>query len=446
LAYRIDMPLFSRSKGVRGAERAEVPEPVVEPAPPPTPIRHLPGAPTPNGAGLREIDEHRDYLLSLVPQMRPFGIGLMDAGGLTLCETLTSDLDLPIYTAATVTGWAVRASNLVGASDLRPIIMPMAGEIRADGRRGVPLSPGTVVYIESGAPLPDGADAVVPLDRTAVAGREVEFREEATFQQNLWLAGSRVADGDRLLGTGARLTPRAIGLIAEVGHDKVLARPRPRVAIVTSADGLVEPGLPLTSLNQRYDSTTPLLAAAAREDGAQVFASPIVPRDPRQVANAVSEQLVRADLLLLIADLDADLLQAMSGLGSFDVAPVDGFAAPLVFGLIGPEGVPMVVLPVRPVPAYLAYELFARPLVERLAGQEISDPELLDGQLTAPLDADPTRTRLVLAHSTSAGVRPLPVVGDQGAAELSDANAVAFVPAGMGHLAAGSAVVCWMLD
>lgn len=440
------MPLFSRSKGAKGAERAEVPEPVVEPAPPPTPIRHLPDAPEVDPSGLRGIDEHRDYLLSLVPQMRPFGIGLLDAGGLTLCESLTSDLDLPIYTAATVSGWAVRASNLVGASDLRPIIMPMAGEVFANGYRAAPLTPGTVVYIEAGAPLPDGADAVVPFEQTAVAGREVEFRQEASFQQNLLLAGSRVADGDRLLGTGARLTPRAIGLIAEVGHDKVLARPRPRIALVTSADGLVEPGLPLTSLNQRYDSTTPLLAAAAREDGAQVFASPIVPRDPRLVANAVGEQLVRADLLLLIADMDAELLQAMAGLGAFDVAQVDGFASPMVFGVVGPEGVPMVVLPVRPVPAYLAYELFARPLVERLAGQEISEPELVDGRLTIPLESDPLRTRLVLAHSTSAGVRPLPVVGDQGAAELSDANAVAFVPAGVGQLPAGNGVVCWMLD
>jgi molybdopterin molybdotransferase len=441
------MPLFSRSKGAKGVESVEAPQqPVTEQAPPTVPLRHLPNAPSTGAHGLRTIDEHRDYLLSLVAEMRPFGIGLMDAGGLTLCESLTSDLDLPIYTAATVSGWAVRASNLVGASDLRPIIMPMTGEIRVDGRRGAPLTPGTVVYIEAGAPLPDGADAVVAFEHTAVAGREVEFRQEATFQQNLLLAGSRVADGDKLLGSGARLTPRAIGLIAEVGHDKVLARPHPRVAIVTTGQGLVEPGLPLTSLTQRYDSTTPLLAAAARDDGAQVFASPIIPPDPRLVANAVGEQLVRADLLLLIADLDGDMLQAMAGLGGFDIAQVDGFIDPLVFGLVGPEGVPMVVLPVRPVPAYLAYELFARPLVERLAGQEISEPELIDGQLTTPLDSDPVRTRLVLAHSTSAGVRPLPVVGDQGAAELSDANAVAFVPAGVGHLAAGSGVVCWMFD
>ena len=257
------MPLFSRSRGAKGAEGVEAPQHPMEEvvAPPPAPIRYLPGAPDTGTHGLRSIDEHRDYLLSLVPEMRPFGIGLMDAGGLTLCESLTSDLDLPIYTAATVTGWAVRASNLVGASDLRPIIMPMTGEIRVDGHRGAPLTPGTVVYIEVGAPLPDGADAVVPFDRTVVAGREVEFREEATFQQNLWLAGSRVADGDRLLASGARLTPRAIGLIAEVGHDTVLARPHPRVAIVTSAHGLVEPGLPLPSLTQRYDSSTPLLRA-----------------------------------------------------------------------------------------------------------------------------------------------------------------------------------------
>lgn len=436
------MPLFSRAK--------DVPKSVAETVTPTSPIApeisYLHGAPGTDENGLRGIDEHRDYLLSLIGEMRPFGIGLKEASGLTLCESLTSDLDLPIYTAATVHGWALRASNLAGASEMRPVILPIVGEVGANDPRGVPLTPGTAVKVAAGAPVPEGADAVVPFGYGLVVNGEVEFRVEARFQQNLWLAGSRVADGDRLLGHGAILTPRALGLIAEVGHDKVLARPRPRVALVTAAHGLVEPGLPLTTLTQRYDSTTTLLAASVRDDGAQVFGSGLIPPDPRQVAQAVSEQLVRADLVILVADVTPELVTGMSGLGSFDVADVDGFTRPLVFGLIGPDKVPMLVLPVGPVPAYLAYELFGRPLVERLGGQEISDPDLVDGHISSPIESDPVRTQLILAHSTSAGVRPLPFIGDQGAAELSDANTVIFVPAGVGALPPGAGVVCWVLD
>ncbi len=434
------MPLFSRAKAT--------PEPVEQPAPKPAQLQleRLPGAPGTDVNGLRGIDEHRDYLLSLIGEMRPFGIGLMEASGLTLCESLTCDLDLPIYTSATVDGWAVRASDLVGASELRPVILPVKGEVAAGDVRGAALTPGTALKVAAGAPVPEGTDAVVPLHDGQVAGDEVQFLVEARFQQNLWLAGSRVADGDKLLGHGAMLTPRALGLIAEVGFDKVLARPRPRAALVTAVSGLVEPGLPLTRLTERYDSTTTLLAASLREDGAQVFTSGIITPEPRAVTDALNDQLVRADLLVLVADDVTKLIPGLANMGAFDIADVDGFDVPLAFGMVGPDRVPLLVLPSSPVRAYLAYELFGRPLVERLGGQEVTDPELVDGQLSSPLASDPVRTQLVLAHSSSTGVRPLPFVGDQGAAELSDANTVVFVPAGMGTLAVGSGVVCWVLD
>lgn len=436
------MALFSRAKGG--------PETSAEAAPPPRPpvpsLERLPGAPGVDPNGLRGIDEHRDYLISMIGEMRPFGIGLMDASGLTLCESLTSDLNLPIYTSATVAGWAVRAATLAGAGEMNPIILPVVGSVAAGDLPGHPLTPGTAVQVAAGAPVPEGADAVVPFDFGMVVGDEVEFRVEARFQQNLRLAGSRVTDGDRLLGHGAMLTPRALGLIAEVGHDKVLARPRPRVALVTAAKGLIEPGLPLTRLSERYDSTTTLLAASLRDDGAQVYASGILPPDPKVIANAVGEQLVRADLVILVADYVPQLLDGLAGMGAFDLAEVDGFVHPMLFGLIGPDRIPMLTLPVTPVPAYLAYELFGRPLVERLGGQEITEPELVDGQLTSPVESDAVRTQLVLAHSTSAGVRPLPYIGDQGATELSDANTVIFVPAGVGVIPIGGGVVCWVLD
>ncbi len=436
------MPLFSRAKNVPEPAAVE-PRPQAVAAPV---LEYLPGAPGVDLNGLRGIDEHRDYLLSLVTELRPFGIGLMEANGLTLCETLTSDLDLPIFTAATVDGWAVRASNLVGASQQHPVVLPIVGTVAAGDPRGLPLAAGTAVRVAAGAPVPEGADAVLAVADGLAGDGAVEFRGEVRPQQNLWLAGSRVADGDRLLDRGAALTPRALGLIAEVGNDKVLARPRPRVVLVTAGTGLVEPGRPLTTLTQRYDSTTTLLAASLRDDGAQVFVSGIITPDPQIVAGVVNEQLVRADMVILVADLTADLMAGIGGLGAFDIAHVDGFAGPLGFGLVGPDRTPLVVLPLRPVPAYLAYGLFGRPLVERLGGQEITEPELVDAQLSVAFHSHPVHTQMVLAHCTEDEVRPLPFVGDQGAAELCDANAVALIPGGVGVLPAGSGVVCWILD
>ncbi len=432
------MALFSRPK--------VDPEPEPATPPPPAPVvNRLPGAPEPTSNGLRGIDEHRDFLLSMVGEMRPFGIGLAEASGLSLCEALTSDLDLPICSAASVDGWAVRAADLTGASEGRPVTLPIVGQVRP-GDPAMSLTPGNAIWVSASAPLPEGADAVVPVAFGVVNSGQVEFRVEARFPQTLRLAGSRVADGDPLLGRGVMLTPRALGLIAEVGHDKVLARPRPRVAVITAGSGIIPPGLPLTRLDERYDATSTLVGACLRQDGAQVYGSGIISPHPPMVANAISEQLVRSDMVVLIADDDPQLLYGLAGLGGFDVAMVDGFDRPLTFGLIGPDRVPLLVLPLAAVAAYLAYQLFGRPLVERLGGRELSEPELIDSHLSTPLDTHPQQTRFVLANSGPAGVRPMPYSVDQGAAELADANAVIILPAGEGTLPTGSGVVCWVLE
>ncbi|MCC6496198.1 MAG: hypothetical protein IT193_08055, partial [Propionibacteriaceae bacterium] len=219
----------------------------------------------------RSLPAHRSFLLDRVSTLRPFGIGLLDAAGLTLCETIVADLDLPTFTAATTAGWAVRASNLVGASRQRPVILPVVDQIEAGDYHGAPLTKGTAVLVAAGAPLPEGADAVMPLAEGLAVADEVQFTSEARFQQNLRLAGSRIADGDTLVAKGSVLTPRTLAVIAEVGHDKVLARPRPRVVVLTADEFLTAPGLPLTRLSETYDATTTLLAATLRDEGAQVF-------------------------------------------------------------------------------------------------------------------------------------------------------------------------------
>ncbi len=429
------MSLFTRAKA---EEQPATPEPAAEPS-------FLPGAPEADANGLRSIEAHRDYLVSHAESLHPFGIGLLDAAGLTLCEAIVADLDLPTFTAATTDGWAVRASNLVGASPLRQVTLPVVDEIEAGGYRGAPLTPGTAVRVAAGAPVPEGADAVVPEAAGVVEGEDVRFSAEARFQQYLRPAGSRVSDGDQLLAKGTKLTPRALALIAEVGYDKVLARPRPRVVVLTADSALVEPGLPLTRLTESYDACTTLLTASAREDGAQAFPAGIVPAESGPLARTIAEQLVRADLLLLVTEVTEELLAMLGRIGTIDVAEVDGLPGRQVFALVGEDRAPVLVLPPGPVPAYLAYVLFGRPLLRRLAGLDAGQPARTTAPVIEELRPDPVRARLLLAHHTARGVSPVPA-DDPGAAELATANSVIVLSPGADPVPPHGDVTCWLLD
>jgi len=273
---------------------------------------------------------------------------------------------------------------------------------------------------------------------------DVQFTTEASFQQNIRAAGSRVAEGDHLVAKGSLLTPRTLAVIAEVGHDKVLARPRPRVVVLSADNALKAPGQPLTRLSESYDATATLLATTARDDGAQVFTGVAV-AVPKAIGIALSEQLVRADLVLLVTTVTDDLAAMLGGLGAIDLAEVDALPGRQLFAMVGEEHAPVLVLPPETVPAYLGYLMLGRALVQRLSGQEPTAPAETSAPVTQEVAADPVRTTLLLAHHTSRGVSPLQC--DQpGAAELADANAIIVVaPAGVPIPAQGDAN-CWLLD
>ena len=431
------MALFGRSKDDPSQAASAETEP-----------ERLPNPPETEDTVARSVQEHRDLLLSRVPSLKPFGMGLLDAHGLTLCETIVADLDLPTFTSATVDGWAVRGSNLVGASSLRPVVLPVVDTIEPGGFRGAPLTPGTVVRVAAGAPVPEGADAVVPLEEGVDLGEErVEFQTEAVFKQNLVLAGSRVADGDTLARSGATLDARMIGLLAEVGLDKVLTRPRPRVVVLSLGTDLVAPGLPLTRLTQTYDAGTALIAAAVRAEGAQVFPAGIVADDAKSVRRALEDQLLRADLLIMLAEPSDALVSVLGAMGSTDVGEVAmNPGGRQVFALVGEDKTPVLVLPSKVVPAYISYQAFGRPLIRRLAGLDPLVRRTVPRPTTRALDADPDRTEFRLAELSHRGVTPLPVADDLGAAELARAKAIVVIPAGAGGIPAHADVICWLLD
>ena len=426
------MALFGRSKSdpaASGAQSAISPEPTS----------------TESSVEPRSVDDYRDRLLDSVTSLRPFGIGLLDAVGLTLCESIHSDIDLPVCATAKVTGWAVRGSNLVGASPHHPVRLPIVGEIDPGGFRGAPLMPGTVVKVAAGAPLPEGCDAVVPLEAATELVEEVQFTAEVAFQSELEPAGARIADGDLLLASGTVLDARAIGLLAEVGIDKVLARPKPRVVVASVGADLVDPGLPLERLHQSYDAGTPLIAAAARADGAQVFPIGILPSGAAELRRTLADQLLRADLILLVAEATSELAGVLGELGTVEAAGVTVQpAGPSLSATVGTDRIPLLVLPRASAAAFVSYQVFARPMIRKLAGVAAVHREAVTAPVTRPLTVDPEVTSFVLARTSERGAEPL---GDgvPGPAELVAADALIVVGPGVAELVAHSDVTIWSL-
>ena len=393
-----------------------------------------------------DVEGFRDALLAQVRSLRPFGIGLHEACGLTLCESIGSDLDLPVYTAATVEGWAVRASNLVGAAPTHPIVLPLVGHSAMSDQFATPLSAGTTMHVDAGAPVPEGADAVVPVNVAEDTPDAVRFTREAVFHEHLRPAGSRVADGDALLPSGTVLDPRMIAMLAEVGLDKVLARPKPRVVVATVGADLVEPGFPLTRLTQTYDAVTAMIAASARENGAQAFPIGLVPSEVGALRQVLSEQLVRADLIIVTTDDLGSLARALAELGTVRANEVKMTpSGQIAFGRIGAERVPVLGLPGGVVPTYIAYEVFARPLIRSLAGQEPLERAVVEEPVAEALPFIADRTQFILAVAGLRGVAPIPLALDAGGIELAYANALIVVPPGV-QVKAGDTATCWPLD
>ena len=211
-------------------------------------------------------------------------------------------------------GYAARVQDIASAEPDRPVRLPVVGEVPAGQAAPHRLSPGTAMKIMTGAPLPAGADTIVPYEATDRGTDDVLIFTPSEPGQHVRRAGEDIEAGDVVLQAGDQLGPRSIGLLAGIGRDKVLVRPRPRVVVIATGSELVHPGLPLPRPEMIYDSNSFLLAAAARAAGAQVFRVGLVSDDPDEVKQLISDQLVRADLILTtggVSQGDYDVVKAV---------------------------------------------------------------------------------------------------------------------------------------
>lgn len=438
------MALFGRRK----KQQEDVREVVETPTLPPPP---------PTGAdGLRSMEDHRGYLLDQVEQLPAFGQQILDAIDLSICEDIEADIDLPGFDNSAMDGYAVHAADTAGAEEGRPVVLAVVGEVAAGGWSEDPLPPGTAIKIMTGAPIPEGADSVVPYEVTDRGSDDVAIRVPARTGQHIRRRGEDVTEGDLIMRSGERLGARTVGLLAAIGVDKVMVRPRPRVVVLATGSELVEPGRPLDNPAQLYDSNSYLLAGAARADGAQVFRVGLVGDDADAIKQAISDQLVRADLIITtggVSQGDYDLVKAvMPELGLTDFCQVAMQPGkPQGFGLIGEDRVPMIMLPGNPVSAYVSYEAFVRPVIRRLMGIEPLLRPQVRAIATHLIRSAPGRKQFARGVVTTdpGGRRRVTAVGGHGShliSNLAKANALIVMDPDVDQVAAGSPVTVWLLD
>ena len=403
---------------------------------------------------LTTVEEHRDRVLAAIEPLAAYAQPLMEVLGLPVAEDVAAPVALPSFDNSAMDGYAVRHADVVTATDEAPVHLPVVGEIGAGQAQVLALSPGTAVKIMTGAPVPTGADSVVPYEWTDRGVAHVRIDQAPTSGQHVRSAGEDIEVGDLLVSEGTVLGPRHLGLLAAVGRASVLARPRPRVVVISTGSELREPGQELGH-DSIYDGNSFLLAAAARRAGAIAYRVGIVPDEPRRFLEAVEDQLVRADLVVTsggVSQGDYDVVkEALSPLGTVWFGPVAMQPGkPQGFGHVGEDRVPIFTLPGNPVSSYISFEQFVLPAIRKLMGHRVHVRPAVPARLTHAVGSPAGRRQFVRASWQRDGaevtVTPVGGSGSHLIGDLAQSDALVVVPEDVTSVDAGETVQVLRLD
>jgi molybdopterin molybdotransferase len=399
------------------------------------------------------VEEHLERVLAGVRPLTPVAQPLLDTLGLVCAEDVVAAISLPSFDNSAMDGYAVRQAEVAGATAERPVTLPVVGDIGAGQATIRRLDPGSAAKIMTGAPIPEGADAVVPYEWTDRGATEVRIDRAPEAGQHVRPAGDDVSAGDLLVEEGTVLGPRRIGLLASVGRATVMARPRPRVVILSTGSELRDPGQELGH-DSIYDGNSYLLAAAVRRAGAVPVRVGIVRDEPAAFMEALDAQLDGADLVVTsggVSQGDYDVVKEAlrrEGVWFGPVAMQPG--KPQGFGLVGAAKVPIVTLPGNSVSAYISFEMFVLPAIRTLMGLTPASRPLLDARLTRGMTSPEGRRQFMRGQvGYDAQGRYAVPVGGPGShliGALADANALIVVPEQATSLGQGDRVQVLMLD
>ncbi|MGY4643646.1 molybdopterin molybdotransferase MoeA [Cellulomonas sp. URHB0016] len=410
---------------------------------------------------MRSVQDHLAAVLAAVGPVAPLDVVLPDAVGCILASDVVARADVPALTLAARDGYAVAAHDTANAGYAGDHSLPVAHDVRPGSGRPLRLVPGQAVRVASGAPLPLGADAVVPLEETDRGAARVAMQRPAVPGQHVRPAGSEARAGEVVLAAGTRLGARQLALAAALGRGRLRVHPTPRVVLMSVGDELREPGSAGSDDSTVFEVDGHALEAAVRDAGASPVRVAILPDDRSTLREALDDQLVRADLLVVTGGLSElahdtvkDVLAPLGTVRLDQVAMTPGQRHG--FGTVGAElgrdrTVPIFALQGSPVAAQVSFEVFVRPALRAMAGHtELFRPSVA-AEATTGWVSPPGLRQFVPATvlgSPDDGYRLTPV-GDPSAPtvrDLSQANALAVVGEQDLTVHPGQVVHCLVLE
>jgi len=366
-------------------------------------------------------------------------VPLLRAAGRVLAETITADRDIPPFPRSTRDGYAVRAADLAKL----PATLKVIGEIKA-GPQQLPstLNPGQAFAIMTGAPVPQGADAIVMVEYTSQKADSVEITKSVAPGENIVAQGAEAKRGNLLLDRGTRLNQAAIALAASVGRSKLQVFVRPQIAVLTTGDEIVEVDAEIGPTQIR-NSNGYSLAVQIQQAGGEPVLLPIAPDEPRRLRQLIEEGL-QSDLLIMTGgvsmgryDLVEQVLSELQAEFFFTGAKIQP-GRPVVFGRIRSEVQAPAQhkyffgLPGNPVSTMVTFELFARPILQALAGASPSQLTFLYARLKSEIRVKPGLTRFLPAilsgQTEDSQVELVPWQGSGDIAAQARANCYIVVP------------------
>jgi molybdopterin molybdotransferase len=408
---------------------------------------------------LMSVDQALKMLLVDVESLSPEVVALDMSIGRILAQDIKAELDLPPFHNSSMDGFAVRAEDVSGASKQNPIRLEVVGDISAGVGQSVEITENQAARIMTGGVLPQGADSVVPVEYTsspeALAEKElsplVEIRREVSLGAFIRAAGQDVQQGAQILSKGHQLRAQDIGMLAALGLAELNVYTRPRVAVLSTGDELVDVGKQL-SPGQIFDSNGYAISAALVSAGAIPDRVGIVPDDPSKLRDALM-QCVKSRVDLIISSAGVSM-------GAYDfVRPVIEKHGQLDFWKVNVrpgkpilrgayQGIPFIGLPGNPVSALVTFEIFVKPVVYKLCGRPIQERITIPARLSHEISTDGRESYLRASVNQIDNNFEVQLVGSQDSGVLSslvEANALIRLPAGREKFSKGEIVDVWFL-
>jgi molybdopterin molybdotransferase len=408
---------------------------------------------------LLSVDQARERILSNFQPVTTETLPLTGCSNRVLAQEIVAANDLPPFDNSSMDGFAVRAADVLEATAASPRRLRVVTDIPAGSHPTISLAAGEAARIMTGAPMPDGADAVVPVEDTDFNNRdagtpapdEVQIFKAAKVGANRRPRGMDIQAGNVVLHKGRVLKPQDLGLLAMLGFAKILVYRQPRIALFSSGDELLAADAPLEEGKIR-DSNSYTLAALAEEAGAEVIRLGVA-KDNHDSVRALLEKAVelKVDLILSSAGVSVGAFdfvkQVIESNGKMDFWRVNMRPGkPVAFGEYGK--IPFIGLPGNPVSAFVGFEVFVRAAIQRLAGSSSGGRPTVRVRCAEQIDSDGRESYLRAQVQGENGNFVAHLTGHQGSGNLHSlvqANALLIIPAGVKCVPAGQEVNAWLI-